>query len=98
MELWEVSESFSAMDSFGHSQNVPKSGILYSVGDASGFRGRSDVGELASFVYLGSLLYVKKTTIEAKTRALEPTKVWRQRYTQNPASRKRRMRAPLPRH
>jgi hypothetical protein len=94
MDLREVVEAFTAMDAYGHPQTIPKCGILHSISDGSGFMGRTEIRDLASFVYLGSLLYVRNDAIEAKTRSLVPATTWRQRYTPHPASDRRSVRRP----
>jgi len=74
MDIREATEAFTAMDAYGHPQTtIPKHAILHSVGDGSGFRGRIDVGSLASFVYLGCLFYARKDAVETKTKPMDFT-------------------------
>ena len=67
MDLLEATEAFAAMDAYGHPQTIPKSAILHAVGDSTGFLARTSARELASFIYLGSLLYAWKDRLEACT-------------------------------
>ena len=79
MDIREATEAFTAMAAYGHPQTtIPKHAILHGVGDGSGFRGRMDAGSLASFVYLGSLLYARKDAVETKTKPMD-SKTGRQR-------------------
>ena len=71
MDNREAAEAFTAMDAYGHRQQIPKCAILYSIGDGTGFIGRDiEAGELASFVYLGSLMFVAKDSINKKTKPM----------------------------
>jgi hypothetical protein len=70
MKIRQAIEEFAAMDDYGNPQIIPKFGILHSVGDGSGFRGRIEVRELASFVYLGCLFYVGRDAVEIKTKPM----------------------------
>ena len=77
MELREATEAFTAMDAYGHPITIPKCAFLHTVGDGSGFMGRIEAGELASFVYFGSLYYVRKDAIEIKTKPMALATMWR---------------------
>lgn len=70
MDFCEATEAFTAMDAYGHPITIPKCAFLHSVSDGSGFMGRIEAGELASFVYFGSLYYVRKDAIEAKLKPM----------------------------
>jgi hypothetical protein len=84
MDIRETTEAFTAMDAYGHPLSIPKSAILHSVGDGSGFMGRIGAEGLASFVYLGSLYYVRKDAIETIMKPMSLT--GRQRNTRRNAS------------
>jgi hypothetical protein len=84
MDIREATKAFTAMDAYGHHLTIPKSAILHSVGDGSGFMGRIGAEGLASFVYLGSLYYVRQDAIEAITKPMSLT--GRQRNTRRHAS------------
>jgi hypothetical protein len=79
MDFFEATEAFTAMDAYGHPMTIPKCAFLHSVGDGSGFMGRIEAGDLASFIYFGSLFYVRKDAIQANTKPMEVATMWRQR-------------------
>jgi hypothetical protein len=54
MDICEATEAFTAMDASGHPITIPKRAFLHCVGGGSGFMGRSEAGEMASFIYFGS--------------------------------------------
>jgi hypothetical protein len=71
MGILETVEAFTAMDAYGYTHTtIPAHAILHSVGDGSGFRGRTAAGEMASFVYLGSLFYAPRDVVETKTKPM----------------------------
>lgn len=71
MKTREATEAFTAMDAYGYTQTtISEHAILHSVGNGSGFRGRIAAGEMASFVYLGSLSYARRADLETKTKPL----------------------------
>jgi len=71
MDIREVVQAFTAIDTFGHAHTVPNCAMLTSVGDGSGFNGRiDDIATVASFVYFGVVYYARKTAVETNTKPM----------------------------
>ena len=71
MGIREVVTAFTAMSAGGQAYRIPHLAMLSSFADGSGFKGRTDDGaSLASFVYVGTVYYASKDTVELNTREM----------------------------